>query len=316
MDFLEELRTLDDEQIERKVKARIHRLERLSRKIAPQVKVLGFDIDLTPEYKEVYGEQTNRKMNFMIQAFYNLFIPKDMKIVFGVSYNALGMIYNQGRYYYADDQDALIEFCKWVKDKDIVNDYELFGYLRDFLKEYFGKNPQVDRYTMFSVIHDKDGIPFQPTEEHSMKKFKGKGNAECTEYSVMAQNILKLFGYHSYIFMGNNSFSTDKEGSSHAFNMLSFEECDTKEIKHMIVDFTNPVDVCDIHHHKIGEEPFYGEIDHLDQKLVDQIVYEDKKLVFDDYEYIFIGDMPAKAAYERQRTYYVDKRIAPTKHVK
>ena len=132
----------------------------------------------------------------------------------------------------------------------------------------------------------------------------------------MAQNILKLFGYHSYIFMGNNSFSTDKEGSSHAFNMLSFEETDTKEIKHMIVDFTNPVDVCDIHHHKIGEEPFYGEIDHLDQKLVDQIVYEDKKLVFDDYEHIFIGDMPAKAAYERQRTYYVDKRIAPMKHVK
>ncbi len=181
MNFLKILKSLDDEQIERKVKERIKRLERQSRKIAPQVKVLGYMIGLTPEQKEVFGENNDKKMEISMQSFYNCFIPKDMKIVFGISYNGTGMIYNRGKYYYADDQDILVEFCKWVKDKDIVNDYELFGYMRDFLKLYFGKIPQVDRYTMFSVIHDKDGIPFQPTEEHSMKSFKGKGNAECTE---------------------------------------------------------------------------------------------------------------------------------------
>ena len=316
MNFLEALKSLDDEQIEKKVKEKIKRLERQSRKDAPNVKVLGYLIELTPEKREVFGAPNDRKLAIDMQSFYNCFIPKDMKIVFGISYNAAGMIYNRGKYYYADDQDILVEFCKWVKDKDIISDYELFGYMRDFLKLYFGQIPQVDRYTMYSVIHDQDGNPFPPTKEHSMKSFKGKGNAECTEYSVMAQNLLRLFGYHSYIFMGNESLSTGKSGTPHAFNMISFQECDTKEIKHMVIDFTIPVDVYDIHNKKLGEEPFYGTIDHIDQELVDKIIYEDEKLVFDDYAYIFVGDIPAKAAYERQRTYYVDKRVVPMKRVK
>ena len=315
MKFLEEIIGLDDEQLRKKVFSKIKRLERKSKQDNPNCKALGYQIGYASELHNIQSDGEYINIELMMRCFYNNFIPKDTKMVYGLTYNCAGQAGNRGCYYYVDDQEYLYDFCQYIQDKEVETEYELFGYIRDFLKGYFGTIKKVDREEMYSMIIDVNERVFPPIREHSIKDFKGKGNALCSEYAVMAQNLLRLFGFESYLVIGHESIS-GKNAESHAFNMINFTEQETKTKEHILIDFMNPVNVWDLEYHKIGEEPFVGHLDQLDEDFVNRFVNEEEHLVFEDYAYYIMGETIVKLGFERTRDYYIDKYIYPDGTVK
>ena len=310
MRFLHEIEKLNEEQLRKIIARKIEKLERKSKKNNPTAKSIGYQVGEQPETNEVHWEGDDLLIKFYIRCFYNQFIPKDMKIVYGMAWNTEnGKGNNHGSFYYMDNQEYLYDFCKWIQDKEIQDEYELFGYIRDFLKKYFGKIRTIDRDQMHKLLIGLDGNCFEPTKGHSIGDFKGKGNALCSEYAVMAQNILRLFDYESYLVIGNVIMS-DKQPESHAYNLLTFKESATGEWKHAVVDFINGVNMYDINFKKIEEEPFMGFIDSLDQDFVNRLVQGDERLRFEEYGFSKMGDTLLKLTFgNKTRVYYIDKLI-------
>ncbi len=162
---------------------------------------------------------------------------------------------------------------------------------------------------MFSLLVDSNGNYIKPHQEHSIRDFKGKGNAMCTEYAVMAQNILRMFDFESYYIVGNLSFNDDKS-ESHAFNIVSFVDQDTGEYKDAVIDFINGIKIYDMDFNVIGDEPFIGFIDNLDQDFADRFFGGEEHLTFEEYSYCILGDSFFKLVNEdKSREYSVDNMV-------
>lgn len=314
MKFLNEIRTLSEEQLKKTVEAKIEELEKRSKEENPNCNIIGYQVDSNPEFHELKSDGEYVNIELTMRCFYNNFISKDTKMVYGLTYNYDGRAGNGGCYYYVDDQEYLYDFCKFIQEQDVETEYEFFGFIRDFLKGYFGTIKQVEREQMYSLLVDGNEKIIPPRKEHSIKDFKGKGNAMCSEYTVMAQNILRLFDFESYFVIGQEAVS-GRNAESHAFNMINFLESETEEERHAIIDFMNPVNVWDISYHKVGEEPFIGQLEALDDDFVDRFINQEEHLVFDDYAYYVLGDTLIKLGFARTRDYFVDTYIHPDKTV-
>ncbi len=299
MTFLEKIQTLPDKKMIKVVKRRIRYLEDKVKEDYPEDRIIGYHIDYNFSYCGNEGETEGIELNCL----YNDFITKDSKLVYGMCYSEDGFVGNRGMYYYVDDQSYLYDFCRYIRDMKDINDYYFFGYIRDFLKEYFGSFRDVDRNQMLSLLSDSNGILMAPYKEHSISSFKGKGNAYCTEYAVMAQNILQLFGYDSSIVVGEAVFDEEEEG--HAYNLISFKECDTGENVDIVIDFINPIDVYDISFKKIGEEPFIGYIENLDKDLVERFVLGKEHFIFNEYYFMDFPGTLMKIETDSTRDYSI-----------
>ena len=310
MRFLHEIEHLNETQLRKKIEQKIQKLERNNKKNNPTTKSIGYQVGYNPEVNDVSWDGEDILIHFYIRCFYNQFVSKDMKMVYGITWNTQnGKGANNGSYYYMDDQEYLYDFCKWIQDKEIQDEYELFGYIRDFLRNYFGVIKMVEREDMHHLLVDQEGNYFEPLREHSIKDFKGKGNALCSEYAIMAHNILKLFDFESYLVIGNVIMS-DKKPESHAYNMITFKESYSDEWKHAVIDFINGVNMYDLDFRKIGDEPFIGYIDRLDQDFVTRFVQGDERLQFSEYGYGVMGETLLKFNFQdKTREYYVDKVI-------
>ena len=311
MHFYEEIQNLTEEELKTKVKKRIQSLEKKAKKNNPGYNVLGYHVDYNPEYHElITGEDDSRSIELDLRCFYNNYIWKGTKMVYGMFYNTEGKAGNQGSYYYIDDDSYIYDFCKFIQDKDIINEYELFDYMLEFLRDYFGHIKQIDRNEMFQMIFKDETSYYPAIHEHSIKDFKGKGNAMCSEFAVMAQNLLRFFGFESYLVIGNEGV-TGHRPESHAFNLITFKEEESGERVNAVIDFSNYVSVFDINFHKIGESPFIGHLDILDEELVKRLVNGEEHLVFEDYSYFIVNETLAKLGYDRQRDYYISNHIEP-----
>ena len=301
--FLHSIEGLNEYQLRKKVSQKIQTLERKSQKFCPKDTEIGYKVG----YNQEYGLDCGDNGSFVLNCIYGQFARPDTKIIYGLSWDLdKGKGVNDGNFYYMDDQEYLYDFCQFVQDKEIMDEYEFFGYVRDFLKDYFGYIKKVGREQMHQMILKNEDDFFDPIQKHSVRDFKGKGNAMCSEYASMAHNILKLFDFESYLIVGTLILN-DNDPEAHAYNLVTFKECDTGEIRHALIDFINGVDVFDVDFTKIGEEPFIGFFDELDQNFVDQLVHEEKHLQFDEYRFMLIKDTVFKLGIaERSRDYYID----------
>lgn len=305
MDFLEQIRNLDDEEIKKVVKRKIEELEK-SKHNDP--KEIGFIVDKDPTAFESFEIDGVKCFELGMNCFHPGYIKKGTKIIYGLSYDNNAQARNEGAYYYLDDEEYLYEFCKYIKDKDIVNEYELFDYILLFLRSYFGVIEDRSRSDMFKLIWQDEKRLFSPVKEHSIKDFKGKGNALCTEYSVTSQNILSLFGIEAYLFIGNERLD-DEKGSCHAFNMISFNESDTGEEVNALIDFSTPVNIFDINFNVTGVSPYITYLSEFNEEFVEDFLYHNRNVTAEDYAYYIIGDSMLNVAYERNRTYYIDSMV-------
>ena len=304
MNFYNEIKNLDSLHLKEKVRLRIEEEEKLSFDVDDNVSTIGYLLDYNPKDFHI-DKNFISQFGVDIRCFYSGYIHRGMKFVYGLSYDGLGIVSNDGRYYYLDTDQYIYDFCEFIHDKDIVNEFELFDYLLEFIRDYFGVIKDVDRDKMFQMIRRGDNrIYYDPISEHQFSWFHKAGNAMCSEYALIVQNVLSVFGMDSYFVIGREK--TGNEASdSHAFNLVSFVEEDTEEEVHALIDFANYVNVFDVHFHCVGESPYIGYLDKLDEEFVQGIVQGKNHLIYQDYAYLIVGDELVQIGYGRDRDYYV-----------
>ena len=300
MDFYNELIGLTDTEIDYLVERRVSYFED---ELKNEDGFIGYKADNNVMKHQVEENEYGRSYGVEMRCFHSGYIKEKTKIIYGMIYDGYGNISNDGNYYYIDTHEYLNDFCKYISKYDVSDEYELFEYLLDFLKEYFGYFEQIGRSKMFKQFVDNNGHNIKPINEHGLSWFKKKGNALCTEYSVLAQNILSLFDIESYLVIGTIR-TGDKKSEGHAYNLLRIYNEEGKE-KNILIDFCNHVNVYDIRFKKIAHSPFIEELEALDQEFVNQLVNQEKHLIFEDYNYMVIGNTLAKITYDRNRDYYI-----------
>ena len=308
MSFYNQVNGLNEDKFNELVCKRIKKLEKKSLKYNPDFNVIGYHIQENIEKHELYDTEDGPSFDLTVRCFYNTFLRKGSKIVYGIVYDMQGNVSNTGSYYYLDDDSYIYEFCKSIQDKEIENEYQLLQSILEFCKDYYGRIYRYERDDMFKLIHKNEKEYFKPTIEHSITNFKGKGNAMCTEYSVMAQNLMRFFDIESYLVIGTERIG-DTHPEGHAFNLARIRDSGDEDC--LLIDFTNPVNIYDLNFQKVGEYPFIGDLDAIDDDLVQDLVYGEKHLVYDDYAYYEIGDSQVQITYDRERDYYIDTRLQP-----
>lgn len=306
MDFYEILHNLTTNEREIVVKARIEALEKEDEE-KHEDNTIGFLVGHQP--KSFMKEHDSFGID--MRCFYSGYIRKNSKIVYAIHYNNSGMVTNNGNYYYMDSEDYLYDFCDYISQEEVSDIYDLLDHILYFLRNYFGFIKRQDRETMFCLLQDHNGEYLDSIKEHGISWFKGKGNAMCSEYAAMAENLLTLFGIDSYIVIGYEQTKDKEDGEYHAYNLISFEE--DGEETNALIDFANFVKVLDVNFRKIGEAPFIAYLDVLDEEFVRELVYQDRHLTFEDYDYYILGDSMIQIGYDRTRDYFVNSEIKPDK---
>ena len=302
MDFYEEIINLSEEELKERVEERISELEEKADTENEEVDTVGYVIGHNPENYDFEEYHSNPVEIIYIYAGY---VPKGMRIVYGMNYDELFYLAsNNGEYYYVDDDSYILDFCNFIKDIELETEYELFSYILEFCDEYFKKITDIKRSEMHKMIYKKDRYCYELEHEHVFTDFKGRGNAMCSEYTLMSNNILNVFGFESNYALGKLNVEGAERGH-HAFNIIEFTEKSTGKKINAIMDYCYPVKVFDINYNVIDKSPFLGELDVPDEELMDYLTKDNHDLVFEDYGYIIIGNSVNKIAYQRNRTYSV-----------
>lgn len=303
MDFYNEIKNLNDEELEKLVSKKIKKLEAEKPKDEPTS--IGFNVESNPTLQDIFETDGIRCFELGMNCFHPGYIKKGTRIVYGLAYDSDGSAKNDGAYYYMDDEEYLYLFCKFIRDKDVTNEYELFEYILEFLRKYFGVIEEIPRNEMFKLLYKDNKTHFKPLHEHSIKDFKRKGNAMCTEYSATAQNIMSLFGIESYLIIGNEKIEGQK-GGCHAFNIISFNEKESGEETNALIDYSAPVNIYNYNFDILGVSPYIVYLNEFNEGFVADFLYNNRRVTSEDYGYYIIGDKMLSVAYERDRTYYID----------
>ena len=128
---------------------------------------------------------------------------------------------------------------------------------------------------------------------------------------IMANNILSVFGFDSYVIIGyEKAETTGIEG--HAFNFISYTN-DKYERVNALVDFANSVSVFDINFNKLGNSPYIIYLDKLDNEFVNNFINNEVHLINNDYYYVVMGNTLLQLISERNRDYYIGSQIVAKK---
>ena len=301
MGFLDLIKICSDNELENIVRDRIVYLEEL---YEYELDNIGFQVDYNPS--NCVFLDNNNEFGYGVLCIYRGYIPKNTKITYGVINNiASGLVYNGGRYYYLDDDSYIVDFCKFIRNADVLDEYDLFDYTLLFLQRYFGCFERINREDMFKMIYNESGLFLDPVGEHKFSDFKKKGSALCSEYSIAAQNILSVFGFDMYVVLGAQG-SERKDYESHAYNLISYTEEETSCEINALIDFSNSVVVMNSKLEKVCRSPFIEYIDHIDSEFLDDLMNNDKHLMFDNYDLILFSNSIMKCTNGEIRDYYID----------
>ena len=122
MKFYNETKNLSNEELERVVKIRINQLERKSKKENGNIDIIGYDIGYNPEIYDI--KKPGKLPPVRTIYIYDGYVPKNTRYVYGITPEVFNNSYsNVGCYYYVDDDSYILDFCKYVRDKDVQNEY-------------------------------------------------------------------------------------------------------------------------------------------------------------------------------------------------
>ena len=302
MDFYYLLKTVDPSEMDTYIDARIDDLEN---KTFSQKSIIGYYADENPKHCLDLEEN---KGAIKARCLHRGYIKKGSKVVYGLFISTDGTVENDGNYYYLNDDQYIYDFCHFIKDFEITDEFDLFDKILLFLRNYFGKIKKIDRDEMLPVFYDTDGNRLPLKREHDLNWFKNQGSAMCTEFTVMAQNILSVLGIDSYVIIGAQKVGRE-DVESHAFNFVSIPETDEMEGTDLLLDFSGFVNVYDVKRKKVGESPFIGYIDSFDDDFLNRFIYEEEPLIYQDYNYARVGDTTLQVLFDRDREYYCSNQL-------
>lgn len=256
MDIVEYIKELSDKELEEFYNERIEFLEQNDDNNYEYT--IGYNLDYNPSAFDLLDFEKDIP-DVVLTSGFNGYIPLGTKIVYGMVYNENAKVTsNYGHYYYIDDNSYILKFIKSIKDKNINDIYELFDLIYEFIYDYFGYIETISREDMMKLVVKNDTAFYKPVEEHKYSMFKDRGNAQCSEMAVMAQNILSFLGINSKIIIGSHKMDKDNmEG--HAYNLVEYEE--DEEDKSILIDFAASVFILDFNHKVIGYAPFIHYLD-------------------------------------------------------
>ena len=312
MDFYNEIKNLSDEELERVVRIRINQLERESKKKNKDIDTIGYDVGYNPVLYDINNPGVLPPLKTIY--VYDGYIPKNIRMVYGTTPEVYETSYsNIGCYYYVDDDSYILDFLKYIKNKSVENEYEMFSYILYFSMNYFCKIEKINRYDMFKLINTKEGTFFDPINEHKFSSYKGKGNAMCTEIALLANNLLNFLGLDTSIVFGTIS-GDDIEPGYHAFNLIEYEETETKEKIIAIIDFASHTKVIDEKHNINGYVPFIGEIKIEEDKLNEYLEENNNSFEFEEYGYMRVGNEVLYITNKNNRQYSIGRGFTQIKN--
>ena len=309
MSYLEDIKQLSEEELEEFVNDRIDYLEEEAKENSDEdVDTIGYLLEKNKTNKIIYD--IDEDFNCEIRCLYNGYIRKGLRMVYGATYNEYGKFSSAGCYYYIDSDDYLLEFCKYIKDIELIDEYDLFNEIKVFLDYYFGKGRKgLDREEMFKLIYKDNDSFYEPITEHGISWFKDRGNALCSEYSILAQNILTFFGINTSLVMGRVE-QDDKEPESHAYNLISYHTGKYDEDVNALIDFADCTHVVDMNYNPVGTAPYIYEMEDLNDELLDEMLDTQKPIVCEDYIYMLMGDSLIPLTFNSNRNYYINVKIS------
>ncbi len=224
MDFLSEdtkkvldiINSFDDTELREFIQNRTEELSLISKEYYDE-DFIGYDLDINRSYDKDYIKQKSILYNVGYNPMYYSFIPKDVRIIYGI-YSSDDRMYSNGCYFYMNDTNFLFEFCKFIRGKEIERNEEIFFYVEIFMNNYFGVIDFTTREDLNKLIYKNETELFKPIYEHSIKDFRKKSCEYCTERAAMAQNIISFLDYEIYYITG------EVNKSLHAYNMFVIDD--------------------------------------------------------------------------------------------
>ena len=298
------IKKLSDIELEDFFQKKIQELEKESEK-----ETIGYKVDLNPSSSFLLHND-EKDNEIAISCLSNGFIPIGSKIVYGV-YKEKGKYVNKGMYYYVDTYDYILEFLRELKTKDIKNIYEFYITIEDFIISFFHEriDPEI-RPNLHKVFHKDEGTFYPPIKEHVFSEFKERGGALCTEYTLMAQNILSFFGIDTLYVIGLLTV----EGlipQWHAFNFVKYSE--EKYQLDALVDFSRFVDIKDIYGRVEGYAPYIQEIDNINTDFLINFIRQQVTVVGEDYHEISFENIVLRAHHPQKREYKIENKLLELK---
>ena len=294
MNILENIIMLENKELNEYIK---NRIEILEYKKLLKNNTIGYILDYNPS---ICNKEKDFTYTIDVNPCYVGYIPIGTRVVYGIVYNKeLNTVSNGGMFYYIDDDSYIYEFCNYIKDENVSDSFELFGYIYDFIEHYFFGLQTIDRNKMMKLILKKDNIYYPPININTYSMFKNKGNALCSEVGIMAQNILSFLGYKTLFIIGTEQSNNSNIGA-HAYNMVSFEE-DTKYST--LIDFSSSACVVDINFKKIGESPFIYYLDNDIEYEYNEMINNNKSIVTPEYSYLLQDSTIWMVVHDSNRIY-------------
>jgi hypothetical protein len=297
MDIVEMIKQCkSDEELKQLAKSAIDTFTKQAYRENKDRKYIGTELDINPINYHLDDP------NFVVERYYdavpiwNGYIPLGTKIVYGRNYiDRFKTSSHGGCYYYVDDDSYVYEFFKYIKETDILDEYDIvieaFNFINDKLIKMFEPKSRDD---INRLILKSEDLYFRPVKEHSIKNFYENGSALCSEISLLAENLISALGLEIMYFM-------DKE---HVYNIFVFHNDDKTEIN--VLDFSNWVECYDINYNFVGKAPYIMEIKGADKNTIDAIVNEGKRIELPDYYLLLINDDTYEIIRNSKRNYGID----------
>ena len=287
MDIIDQIKSVEnDRELEALTFAAIQEACEYSSKANEPTKTLGSFLDINANLKLSTPDNSNIQL-YLARTCYLGYIPKGTRIVYGTFLNTLNHGYsNNGFYYYADDESYVYDFFKYIREQKIEDDYNILVALSDFLADYFNQGiGSINRDSLHQLFMGPNGRFYPPVKEHSIKDFIGNGAALCTEYSLLAENILSALGFDIMYVMDNN----------HAYNII------THNNKAYILDYSQGIAVYDHAFNELDVHPFLREIPDATDETIRSFINEGMSIELNDYYLVDING----SLFQRD---FVDKR--------
>ena len=244
MDFYRRIISCENDEVQQLLDDRIQELIGVGKKINFDNRgIIGyclpkpFILDVDSDYDEII-------------CYWRGYIPKRTKIIYDMDLDNSDNYLDTSKYFVVDTDEYIYEFIKYLREESPAfdNPFEIIKYLDIFLKDYFGE----DKNGIFSwdnfnkLLVDQNGHYFNSSKEQVLSDIKGLGIAGCVEYSLLAANVLSVFGFNTtYIFGEIN-------GEGHAYLLISYKNDD-----YYLLDFSMNADVYSLDSNIIRGVPYF-----------------------------------------------------------
>lgn len=180
--------------------------------------------------------------------------------------------------YSMETTDFFYDFAHALYQNHITNRGSLIHFLETYINYYFGLPGKEDRETIFNDIAwqttTTDEEYFAALEKNKIGDLKGKGAAECTERSALAQQILSLFGIETYYCIGCIGRNAMQEG--HCFNIVK------RKKDYALLDYSVPAS-----YYADGRwKAYYPFVGVLSKEEFKEFVTQGVTKQFEEYEYV------------------------------